>query len=35
VDVTAEKSGFVPNVFRGLAGRPAGLRTFLDYHDGT
>jgi uncharacterized peroxidase-related enzyme len=29
----AEKSGFVPNVFRGLARRPAELRAFLDYHD--
>ncbi|MDQ4020053.1 MAG: peroxidase-related enzyme [Actinomycetota bacterium] len=33
VDVIAEKSGFVPNVFRGLARRPAELRAFLDYHD--
>lgn len=30
---TAEKSGFVPNVFRALARRPAELRAFLDYHD--
>ena len=29
----AERSGFVPNVFRGLARRPAELRAFLDYHD--
>lgn len=29
----AEKSGFVPNIFRGLARRPAELRAFLDYHD--
>ena len=29
----AEKSGFVPNVFRTLARRPAELRAFLDYHD--
>lgn len=29
----AEKSGFVPNVFRALAHRPAELRAFLDYHD--
>ena len=28
-----EKSGFVPNIFRGLARRPAELRAFLDYHD--
>lgn len=29
----AEKSGFVPNVFKALARRPAELRAFLDYHD--
>lgn len=29
----AEKSGFVPNVFRALARRPAELRAFMDYHD--
>lgn len=29
----AEKSGFVPNVFRAMARRPAELRAFLDYHD--
>ncbi|MGI9085719.1 MAG: peroxidase-related enzyme [Aeromicrobium sp.] len=29
----AEKSGFVPNVFRTLARRPRELRAFLDYHD--
>lgn len=28
-----QRSGFVPNVFRGLARRPAELRAFLDYHD--
>ncbi|MQA16393.1 MAG: peroxidase-related enzyme [Pseudonocardiaceae bacterium] len=33
VGAIAEKSGFVPNVFRGLARRPAELRAFLDYHD--
>jgi uncharacterized peroxidase-related enzyme len=33
VCVIAEKSGFVPNIFRGLARRPAELRAFLDYHD--
>ena len=33
VGVIAEKSGFVPNVFRALARRPAELRAFLDYHD--
>ena len=29
----AEKSGFVPNVFKALAKRPKELRAFLDYHD--
>ncbi len=29
----AEKSGFVPNVFRALGTRPRELRAFLDYHD--
>ncbi len=29
----AEKSGFVPNVFRALGHRPAELRAFADYHD--
>jgi uncharacterized peroxidase-related enzyme len=29
----AEKTGFVPNVFRALARRPAELRAFCDYHD--
>jgi alkylhydroperoxidase family enzyme len=33
VGVIAEKSGFVPNIFRGLARRSAELRAFLDYHD--
>ena len=33
VEAVAEKSGFVPNVFRALARRPAELRAFLDYHD--
>lgn len=33
IEVTAEKSGFVPNVFRALARRPEELRAFLDYHD--
>lgn len=28
-----ERSGFVPNVFRALARRPAELRAFLDYHE--
>ena len=29
----AERSGFVPNVFKALARRPRELRAFLDYHD--
>jgi uncharacterized peroxidase-related enzyme len=33
VGVIAEKSGFVPNIFRALGRRPAELRAFLDYHD--
>ena len=33
IGVIAEKSGFVPNVFRALARRPAELRAFLDDHD--
>ncbi len=33
VGAVAERSGFVPNVFRALARRPAELRAFLDYHD--
>ena len=33
IEVITEKSGFVPNVFRALARRPAELRAFLDYHD--
>ena len=33
IGVVAEKSGFMPNVFRALARRPAELRAFLDYHD--
>ena len=33
VGVIAEKSGFVPNVFKALARRPRELRAFLDYHD--
>jgi uncharacterized peroxidase-related enzyme len=33
IEKIAEKSGFVPNVFRALARRPAELRAFLDYHD--
>jgi uncharacterized peroxidase-related enzyme len=33
IGAVAEKSGFVPNVFRALAHRPAELRAFCDYHD--
>ena len=33
IGAIAEKSGFVPNVFRALARRPDELRAFLDYHD--
>ena len=33
IGAIAERSGFVPNVFRALARRPAELRAFLDYHD--
>lgn len=33
IEKIAEKSGFVPNVFRALGRRPAELRAFLDYHD--
>jgi uncharacterized peroxidase-related enzyme len=33
IGVIAEKSGFVPNIFRALGRRPAELRAFLDYHD--
>lgn len=33
VGAVAERSGFVPNVFRALARRPRELRAFLDYHD--
>ncbi|EHR53823.1 putative peroxidase-related enzyme [Saccharomonospora marina XMU15] len=29
----AQKSGFVPNIFRALGHRPDELRAFLDYHD--
>ncbi|HEU5158241.1 MAG TPA: peroxidase-related enzyme [Streptosporangiaceae bacterium] len=33
IGAIAEKTGFVPNVFRALGHRPAELRAFLDYHD--
>ncbi len=33
IGAIAEKSGFVPNLFRALGRRPRELRAFLDYHD--
>ncbi|HEY8371348.1 MAG TPA: peroxidase-related enzyme [Pseudonocardiaceae bacterium] len=33
VQAIAEKSGFVPNIFRALGHRPDELRAFMDYHD--
>ena len=33
IGAIAEKSGFVPNIFRTLGRRPRELRAFLDYHD--
>ncbi|HKS46290.1 MAG TPA: peroxidase-related enzyme [Amycolatopsis sp.] len=33
IGVIAQKSGFVPNIFRALGHRPVELRAFLDYHD--
>lgn len=33
IDTVAEKSGFVPNVFRVLAHRPEEFRAFFAYHD--
>src|SRR5437763_15402857 len=33
IGAIAKRSGFVPNIFRALARRPAELRAFLDYHD--
>jgi uncharacterized peroxidase-related enzyme len=33
VEAVAARTGFVPNIFRALARRPAELRAFLDYHD--
>jgi len=33
IDAVAEKSGFVPNVFRVLAYRPEEFRAFFAYHD--
>jgi len=33
IGVIAEKSGFVPNIFRALGHRPRELRAFLAYRD--
>jgi uncharacterized peroxidase-related enzyme len=33
IEAVAEKLGFVPNVFLGLAHRPAEFRAFVAYHD--
>ncbi|WP_439031154.1 peroxidase-related enzyme [Gordonia terrae] len=33
IEPIAEKSGFVPNIFRALGHRPNELRALLDYHD--
>ena len=33
LEPAAERSGFVPNIFRALGRRPDELRAFLDYHD--
>lgn len=33
ITVIQEKSGFLPNVFRGIARRPEEIRAFLDFHD--
>jgi uncharacterized peroxidase-related enzyme len=33
IEPIVEQSGFVPNVFVGMAHRPNELRAFLDYHD--
>jgi uncharacterized peroxidase-related enzyme len=33
VIAVGEKTGFIPNVFRGIAQRPDELRAFLDFHD--
>jgi len=33
IAAVADKSGFVPNIFRALAWRPAEWRAFFDYHD--
>lgn len=31
--VVSEKSGFIPNVFVGIAQRPDEMRAFFDFHD--
>ena len=33
VRATAERAGFMPNIFRALAWRPDHLRAFIGYHD--
>jgi uncharacterized peroxidase-related enzyme len=33
VIAVGEKTGFIPNVFRGIAQRPEELRAFIDFHD--
>lgn len=33
VMAVSEKSGFIPNVFLGIAQRPAEMRAFFDFHD--
>jgi len=33
VIAVGEKSGFIPNVFRGIAQRPEQMRAFFDFHD--
>ena len=33
IGAIAERSGFVPNIFRALGRRPDELRAFLDHHD--
>lgn len=33
IALVSEKSGFIPNVFIGIAQRPAEMRAFFDFHD--
>lgn len=33
IEEVQQKSGFLPNVFRGIARRPEEIRAFLDFHD--